>query len=156
MSPNGIKLKLLLVGDGRLLPALRELARDLWIDAYCQFPGNLPKLGDVYRGVDIFVMPSLWEGLSLAMLEAMAAGLPMIATDVGGAREVLGDSEWGLLIPPKDPAAIRAAVERLLTDDLLRSGMAQAGKRRVEENYSVTNLAHRLSDLYRSAVEREA
>lgn len=155
-APNGVRLKLLLVGDGRLLPALREMARDFGIDAYCQFPGNLPKLADVYRGIDIFIMPSLWEGLSLAMLEAMAAGLPMIATDVGGAREVLGDSKWGLLIPPNNPAAISTAVERLLTDDRLRSEIARAGKRRVEENYSVTSLAHSLSDLYRSAVEGEA
>lgn len=151
LLPAHPDLKLLLVGDGRLLPQLKENAERLGIAAACRFPGNLAQLADVYRAIDVFVMPSLWEGLSLAMLEAMAAGLPMIATEVGGARDVLGDSEWGVLIPPRDPAAIVTAIDRLLADPQQRGALAEAGAARVRANYSVTALTAQLVDIYRAA-----
>ena len=153
-ATNRDRLKLLLVGDGRLLPALRDLAEALQIGAYCRFPGNMRELADVYRGSDIFVMPSLWEGLSLAMLEAMAAGLPVVATDVGGARDVLGDSKFGLLVPPGDSSAIHGSVLRLLKDEQFCAEMALAGQRRVAERYSVSILAQSLSDLYLKALAK--
>lgn len=145
-------LKLLVVGDGRLLPQLREAADRLGIADACRFPGNIVQLADVYRAIDIFVMPSLWEGLSLAMLEAMAAGLPMIATDVGGARDVLGDSQWGVLVPPRDADAIAAAVASLLANRPACAEMAAAGAERVRKHYSVTALTEQLSGIYRSAL----
>lgn len=152
-SPGSDDLGLLIVGDGRLMPKLRETAERLGIAAYCRFPGNLPQLGDVYRAIDVFVMPSLWEGLSLAMLEAMAAGLPMVATNVGGARDVLGDSERGVLVPSGDAAAIAIAVGGLIADGRARTEIADAGTRHVRERYSVAALATQLSDIYLAALE---
>lgn len=148
---DGNRLKLLLVGDGRLLPELKETAARLGIsDAVC-FPGNIAKLAEVYQAIDLFTMPSLWEGLSLAMLEAMAAGLPMVATEVGGARDVLGNNQWGLLVPPHDAAALASAIDSLLDDPDTAARLAAAGKARVHANYSVAALAHQLSGLYRAA-----
>lgn len=152
--PDGHRLKLLLVGDGRQLPYLKEYAERLGISADVRFPGNITKLAEVYRAMDIFAMPSLWEGLSLAMLEAMAAGLPMVATEVGGARDVLGDSQWGLLIPPHDASALAAAIGRLLDDPAAAAHLAAAGKARVHANYSVAALTDQLSGLYRAALGR--
>lgn len=155
-SPGiGDNLGLLVVGDGRLLPALQNAAERLGIAETCRFPGNMSKLADVYRAVDIFVMPSLWEGLSLAMLEAMAAGLPMVATDVGGARDVLGDNQWGLLVPPGDAAMLAEAVGKLLTESGSCAKMAAAGAQRVRERYSAATLTGQLSDIYRAALTQQ-
>lgn len=146
-------LRLLVVGDGRLLPVLRETAIRLGIAEACRFPGNIAKLAEVYRAIDVFVMPSLWEGLSLAMLEAMAAGLPMIATDVGGARDVLGDSLRGRLVPPGDAVALAQVAHELLLDVPRRATMADAGCRHVRENYSVAALSRQLAGLYTAALQ---
>jgi L-malate glycosyltransferase len=147
-------LRLLIVGDGRLMPTLHETATRLGIADACYFPGNIALLADIYRAIDIFIMPSLWEGLSLAMLEAMAAGLPVVATDVGGALDVLGDNRWGLLIPPKDAEAIATTVAGLLADPLASNKMAIAGMQRVREHYSVVGLADQISGIYLSALEK--
>lgn len=152
-QPGGGDLRLLLVGDGRLLPQLREAAENLDIADACRFPGNISRLADVYRAIDVFTMPSLWEGLSLAMLEAMAAGLPMVATDVGGARDVLGDSRWGLVVPPHDADALATAIEKLLDDPQATAEMAASGRERVHANYSVTALTNQLANLYQTAMK---
>jgi glycosyltransferase involved in cell wall biosynthesis len=144
-------LKLLVVGDGRLLPQLREMAARLGIADACRFPGQIARLADVYRAIDVFVMPSLWEGLSLAMLEAMAAGLPVVATEVGGARDVLGDNEWGLLVPPRDASALARAIDRLLANPRDRETFAARGAARVREHYGVNILAAQLAEIYRAA-----
>jgi glycosyltransferase involved in cell wall biosynthesis len=149
--PGGESLRLLIVGDGRLLPDLRALAVRMGLDDVSRFPGQISQLADVYRAMDVFVMPSLWEGLSLAMLEAMAAGLPVVATEVGGARDVLGDSEWGLLVPPGDARALADAMARLLTDVQTRQDFATRGAERVRKHYSVATLAAQLANLYRAA-----
>ncbi len=152
--PDGERLKLLLVGDGRLLPKLQETAARLGITNDCHFPGNISRLADVYRAIDVFTMPSLWEGLSLAMLEAMAAGLPIVATQVGGARDVLGDNQYGLLVQPRDPEMLAQAIAQLLADPASCATLAAAGKDQVHRNYSITALASQLSDIYRAAIER--
>jgi glycosyltransferase involved in cell wall biosynthesis len=154
--PDGQRLKLLLVGDGRLLPQLKEVSERLGISEAVCFPGSIAKLADVYRAIDLFAMPSLWEGLSLAMLEAMAAGLPMVATEVGGARDVLGDDRYGLLVPAHDSDALAAALGKLLDDPSATAKLAATGKARVHADYSVTSLTQQLSGLYRAAMEFEA
>ncbi len=151
-QPGGDALRLLIVGDGRMLPRLHETAATLGLEEVCRFPGQLAKLADVYRAVDLFAMPSLWEGLSLAMLEAMAAGLPVIATDVGGAREVLGDNQCGRLVPPRDATALARAITDLLGHPDERARVAAAGRDRVRSTYSAVTLAARLSSMYLAAL----
>lgn len=148
-------LRLLVVGDGRLKPATEARAARLGITDACRFPGSITHLGDVYRAIDVFVMPSLWEGLSLAMLEAMAAGLPMVATDVGGVRDVLGDNRYGLLVPPGDPVVLAQALAKLLIDPQKRCELADSGRRHVRDNYSVAYLSRQLGELYESALSKK-
>lgn len=150
---DGMPLRLLVVGDGRLKAATEQRAAELGIAEACRFPGSIKDLADVYRSVDVFVMPSLWEGLSLAMLEAMAAGLPMVATDVGGARDVLGDNVRGILVPAGDAAALAQAINGLLVDAERRSAMAGSGSRHVRENYGVAALSRQLAGLYDAALQ---
>lgn len=146
-------LRLLIVGDGRLKSATEQQAARLDIADACRFPGSIKDLADIYRAIDIFVMPSMWEGLSLAMLEAMAAGLPMIATDVGGARDVLGEGLRGMLAPAGDAEALAMAMRDLLIDTGRRVATADSGCRHVRENYSVAALSRQLAELYAAALK---
>jgi glycosyltransferase involved in cell wall biosynthesis len=150
--PGKESMKLLVVGDGRLLPRLKDDAVRLGVAEHCRFPGNIALLADVYRAMDLFVLPSLWEGLSLALLEAMAAEVPVIATDVGGSREVLGEDQFGVVIPSKSAGAIANAVNRVFADPAAAAIRASAGAEHVSANFSVKSLAARLSALYVSAV----
>lgn len=149
-------LRLLIVGDGRLRSATEAKAIRLGLSDACRFPGSIIQLADVYRAIDLFVMPSLWEGLSLAMLEAMAAGLPMVATDVGGARDVLGDNRHGLLVPPGDVAALAQSMAKLVIDPQQRRELADLGSRHVRDNYSVAYLSRQLGELYESALSEKS
>jgi len=148
-----IKIKLLLVGDGPLLQKLKEIALSLKIIDRVYFAGNIRSLATAYKAMDLFVMPSLWEGLSLAMLEAMAASLPVIATDVGGARDVLLDSQFGVLIPPNNHPALAAALNHLLRNADQRKRYAISAKERVNTNYDINSLTQKLSLLYLNAVD---
>jgi glycosyltransferase involved in cell wall biosynthesis len=151
---DGRRLKLLIVGDGRLRSYLQEVSKQLGISEAVCFSGSIGDLGEIYQALDLFAMPSLWEGLSLAMLEAMAAGLPVVATEVGGARDVLGESQYGLLVPPSDPAALEISIGKVIDAPDYAFRMANAGRERVRLNYDVAALASQIEGLYRAAVPR--
>ena len=102
--------------------------------------------------MDIFVMSSLWEGLSLAMLSAMAAKLPVVATQVGGVEEVIGDDQCGLTVPLKDSKALADAIERLINNPSEARRLAMLGQDRVKENYSDKALINQLEEIYTMAV----
>jgi len=142
------KIKLLIIGDGDLLPALHQKCNMLGISDICKLPGSMPQLANIYRAIDVFVMPSLWEGLSLAMLEAMAAELPIIATNVGGVNDVIKHEEHGLIVKPGDYFEISSAIQRLYFSPTLRKQLSLSGAQRVRENYSITSMASILSTLY--------
>lgn len=139
---------LLLVGGGREEAALREQAARLALGERVCFLGMRDDLGDLFRAMDLFVMPSLWEGLSLAMLSAMAAGLPVVATHVGGVPEVLGGDERGFVLPPGDAAALaeRIAWCHAHPDEAARAGAA--GAAHVRANYSDAALVKRVETVY--------
>jgi glycosyltransferase involved in cell wall biosynthesis len=86
---------------------------------------------------DLFVLPSLSEGISITLLEAMAAGLPAVATDVGGNREVIRDGETGLLVPVEDAAALASAMLSVLTDPVQARRMGAAGRERVDADFNI-------------------
>src|SRR5262249_32652436 len=104
---------LMLVGDGALRGALEQHAASLGIRDRVTFCGTRRDLGDVLPAMDIFALPSLWEGLPLALLLAMGAGRPVVATNIAGIPEVVTDRQTGFLVPPGDVAAIGAALARL-------------------------------------------
>jgi glycosyltransferase involved in cell wall biosynthesis len=91
---------------------------------------------DAYHGADIFALPSWAEGLPVAVLEAMACGLPVVASNVGGTPDLLEDGVSGLLIPPRDPRALADALERLIRDREVRSSLGRAARARVERAFS--------------------
>jgi glycosyltransferase involved in cell wall biosynthesis len=142
---------LLLLGEGPQATAWRALA-----GAGVLFRGKVDNVEEYLRACDLFVLPSLVEGLSNAQLEAMAAGLPALVTDVGGAGDLIAHGESGWLVPPDDAPALEAALLRLLGDERLRARLAAAGRDRVLRDYTLEEAARRLRDLYaRLATARE-
>ncbi|HXM88454.1 MAG TPA: glycosyltransferase, partial [Candidatus Acidoferrum sp.] len=122
--------------------------------------GRIKLLGrvDDVRGLlwasDAFAMPSLKEGLGVAALEAMASGLPVIASDVGGLREVVEDDRTGIIVPPANPEKIASAIKRLAESPELRTQMSAAARARVVENYSMEQMAARTLALYRECLRK--
>ena len=110
-------------------PRCGSWRRELGLAGRVHFLGQRRDIPDLLSALDIFVLPSHSEGVSLALLEAMAAGLPVIATAVGGLPEVVTDGENGLLIPPKDPEALAQALARLLADPALAKKLGENARR---------------------------
>lgn len=113
-------------------------------------------IADLQALADIFVMPSLWEGLPMAMLEAMLAGNAVVASATGGIPEAIADGADGLLVPPGDPERLAAALHRLLTDVPLRARLAQAGQQRAQREFTVGVMTERYESLYARALGRVA
>jgi sugar transferase (PEP-CTERM/EpsH1 system associated) len=139
---------LLLVGGGSQQAALERMSRRLGISERVRFLGDRADVPDLLRGMDVFVLPSLWEGMPNAALEAMAVGLPVVATAVGGTPEVVVDGVTGLLVPPGDPDALAQSIARLLCDPDLRYKMGQAGRERVVKHFSVGRMVEQTEWLY--------
>ena len=116
--------------------------------------GRVDDVRELLWASDIFAMPSLKEGLGVAALEAMASGLPVIASDVGGLREVVEDGRTGIIVPPANSKQIASAIQRLAESDGLRAQMGAAARARVVENYSMEKMAARTLALYRECVRK--
>jgi glycosyltransferase involved in cell wall biosynthesis len=102
------------------------------------------------HALDVFALPSRAEGISNTILEAMASGLPVVATDVGGNAELVAEGETGMLVPAQDPHAMAQALLRYTSDAALRHTHGAAGRSRVERNFSIDNMVERYTRLYQS------
>jgi glycosyltransferase involved in cell wall biosynthesis len=136
--------------DAGSLDATRALAGDLGILPRIRFAGLRTDVPDFLRAADLFVHPSHQEGFSNAILEAMAAGLPVVACDVGGNPEAVVDGETGRLVPPRNPERLAAAMAELLGDEGKRRTMGEAGKRRAEERFSLGRMVAEVEAMYES------
>ena len=137
-----------LIGDGKERPSLERQVKDAGISRNFRFLGSRKNVPDLLACCDIAVLPSDSEGSPNAVLEAMAARLPVIATCVGGVPEVIHNEVTGLLVPPADPSALSAAILRLLSDHELRNCLADAGHKHVVERFSFQRLINSLEALY--------
>ena len=140
------------VGEGNQLPELLEQCNRLGLEDNIHFVGHQQDVAEWLPHFDIFALPSAWEGISLALLEAMAAGLPVVATAVGGTPEVVLDEQTGLLTPPGDPQAMAAALERLLSDPALRQEMGAAGQARVSASFAIEGTQEQLEQALPAAL----
>ncbi|HWP35156.1 MAG TPA: glycosyltransferase [Thermodesulfobacteriota bacterium] len=154
LSRQGVAVRGLVVGDGPLRPRLEGLARELGLGERVVFAGHVPDVRPYLAQMDLFVLPSFAEGLPMALLEAMAAGLPVVATDVGGVREVLEPADAGLLVPPGSAGALAAACLALVRDPARRAALGRAAARRVAEAFSIAVTGPRYLALYREAAAR--
>jgi glycosyltransferase involved in cell wall biosynthesis len=145
---NGLRPQLLVVGDGPLRRRLAEQAASLGIADSVRFAGHVADVRIPLAAMDVFVLSSNAEGMSNALLEAMAAGRPVIGTAVGGTAEVLDGADRGLLVPPGDPDALGGAMLALLADRERARRLGEAGRRWVTETVGADAMVRRLEDLY--------
>lgn len=145
-----------LVGEGPARKELEWLARELGIENKVIFTGQRADMPGVYASLDVFVLPSLNEGMPLTVLEAQAANRAVIASRVGAVPELIQHRETGLLIEPGDVTSLRNAMLELLADASLRAGLAARGQARVREHYSAEAMAKRYLSLYEDVLERRA
>jgi glycosyltransferase involved in cell wall biosynthesis len=131
--------------DPEYPPKLERLAAELGIARSVTFTGQVPMATEYLPAMDVLVNASEPEPFGLSILEAMAAGVPVVAVDSGGPREIIRRGQDGLLVPSSDPAQIAAAVERLLTSPELRERVREAGARRVRESFTADRMAAELS-----------
>ncbi|MFX1539025.1 MAG: glycosyltransferase family 4 protein [Promethearchaeota archaeon] len=149
------RIKLMMAGSGPLLRRIKRVISELNLDRYVVIPGNLEyrEIPKIHNLADIFVMPSIptrWgqEKFGIAIIESMACAKPVISTLSGSIPEVVGEA--GILVPPADFLSLYQAIKRLILDETLRMKLGQMAKTRVEKNFSVSIVAKKLKEIYRS------
>lgn len=148
------QVRLVIVGDGPLRQTALELLRSAKMDHLAWLPGERSDIPEVMQTLDLFVLPSLGEGTSNTILEAMATGLPVVATRVGGNLELVTEGETGLLVPPGDPDRMARAIESyvIARDNTSRHG--RVARRRTEEQFAIEAMVSRYLDVYDTVLNR--
>jgi glycosyltransferase involved in cell wall biosynthesis len=148
--------RLIVAGRGPDESVLHRLATKLGIDDRVEWVGWTEQPAEQLPRFTVFVLPSRSEGLPLSVCEAMLAGLPVVASDVGGVGEVVVDGETGVLVPPDHPDALAGAIETLLRDAALRARMGEAGRQRARTHFTASAMARSYESLYAELVTRRA
>jgi glycosyltransferase involved in cell wall biosynthesis len=148
LKDRGITTKYLFIGDGPIKDDLKSLSERLGISEETRFLGFRKDVLEIMKIVDIAVSTSVREGFSLALLELMAVGVPVVATDVGGNREAIINEETGFLVPESSSEAVANAIERLLMDAGMRLNMSKKAVKRVNEFFTVRKMVERTEVLY--------
>jgi glycosyltransferase involved in cell wall biosynthesis len=141
-----------LVGDGPLRPAMESLAGSLGIRERVHFLGQRRDVDRIFSQSQISVLVSNWEGFPLSILEAMRAGLPVVASGVGGVAEAVEDNKTGYVVPQRDPEAVRDRIERLLASATRRVELGTNGRRRYEEHFTLDRLVARTLTVYQNVL----
>jgi glycosyltransferase involved in cell wall biosynthesis len=145
---------LMLIGDGPERRALEAYATTLGIRERVTFCGTRRDLGNLLPAMDVFALPSLWEGLPLALILAMGAGRPVVATGIAGIPEVVSDGETGLLVEPGDPVALGSALARMCGDAALRARVGAAARASVRERFGADAYSEAMTGLYEEFLGR--
>ena len=140
---------LLVAGEGPCRADLARLIEELGVGRQVRLLGDRPDVPTVLGALDLFVLPSIAEGMSNTVLEAMAAGLPVVATRVGGNGEMVEDGVTGRLVRPQDPDGLAAVIAAYLEDPHLRATQGKAGRQRAAEHFSLDRMCAAYTDLYR-------
>jgi glycosyltransferase involved in cell wall biosynthesis len=139
---------IVVVGGGPLEESLRRQAAKLELGRNFLMLGERTDAREILSLFDIFVLPSLWEGLPLVLIEAAALGKPMIATDIDGVREVIRNGENGILVPPRDPAKLAESVIRLIEDPSLASKLGVNAEKEIPHLFPLSRMVEKTQQLY--------
>ncbi len=154
-APIQVLHRLVFVGSGETLEAVRAVARASAISDRIEFWGARDDVSTILANSQVFVLATNWESFPISILEAMRAGLPVVATDVGGIREAVVDGETGFLVPHGDQSVLTDRLERLLRDPLLRVRMGEAGRVRFERLFTIEKMLERTLRVYQAAQSRQ-
>ena len=147
--------RLIIIGDGSSRTDLENLVVEKNLEKNVKFLGFRRDIPGLLMEMNVFVLPSLWEGLGNVILEAMAAQRPVVATKVGGIPEMVNHNETGFLVPPGDSKMLAAEILKLLKDSQMRINMGKAGRERVEEKFSIDNTVNGLEAVYDELIKRK-
>ena len=156
LRDHGTTVQLDLVGDGTRLEALQWQARELGIDDRVTFSGAVgqDRIREHYRRADVFCLPSLGEGIPVVLMEALAMGLPAIASNTMGIPELIEDGVTGLLVPAGRPDELGHAIERLARDRSLGRRLGETGRRKVIDEYNLDRGVDQLRDAFTDLLAR--
>lgn len=143
--------RLVLFGDGELRSNLEAQVNQLGLQSQVQIAGQVNNVFERLEEFDLFVSPSLWEGLPTVIMEAMAVGVPVVATDIPGTREMITHQKNGWLVPPADPSGLAKAIIELIETPQIMQELSQAGMESVEQ-YSIVEIAKAYLQLYESLI----
>lgn len=141
-------VRLIILGDGLMRDALKAKANDLGIGGIVTFKGQVENVSDYLRNAGLFVLPSYQEGLPNSLLEAMACGLPVIASKIGGVVDVVEDGKSGILFEPGDVSRLASAMIKLLNDNELRMRLGKEARKRIVDSFSIDRIADEYISLY--------
>ncbi|OYV02100.1 MAG: sugar transferase [Burkholderiales bacterium PBB5] len=147
------RLRLVMVGDGPLRAEAQAVLQAGGVADLAWLPGERQDVPDVMRGLDAFVLPSLAEGISNTILEAMATGLPVLATQVGGNADLVDDAQTGWLVPAGDVPALAEGLLKLACDPMRAQGMGRLGRKRVEAHFSLPAMVASYQSLYQRLLD---
>jgi len=156
LASRGVPFTAAIVGDGPLEREVRSSVADAKLDDRVAVRRFSDVGSDVLGALDVFVLPSRWESLPIAILEAMAAGLPVVAADVGGVHEAVIDGQTGFLTPRDDASAVADAVQKLLGDTGLRRRMGEAGREVQQRIFGYDRMIDEMVAVYRAVLERSS
>jgi len=142
------------VGDGETRPALEILAQELGLGDRVRFLGNRKDVAAILAQSHIFVLPTNWEGFPLSVLEAMRAGLPVVASRVGGIEEAVADGETGHLVPPGDQEAFENALSTVVNNRAVRISMGEAGRAKYEREFTISAMLRKTQQVYTQVKSR--
>lgn len=148
MIEQGRDVEVIIAGDGRLRGKLEHQAQDLNISERVHFLGMRRDLGNIFRAMNALAMPSLWEGLSLVLLSTMAAKVPIVATHVGNAPELIGDNRYGILIPPQNAEKLANTLAEVMDNPEAYTEMTHNAEAMVKEQYGEEKYVSSLVGLY--------
>ena len=148
-------LYLLLVGGGELENAVREQVAGLGLQSRVRFLGIRADVADILRASDVFVLSSRWEGNPMSVMEAMAAGLPVVSTTVGGVPELVQEGATGLLVPLEDAGALAQALQALVDDPVRRQAMGAAARQHAIAHFDIRHTVRGYEQLYESLLHRK-
>jgi glycosyltransferase involved in cell wall biosynthesis len=156
LSGHDAPVHLAVVGDGEERPRLEALAGRLGLGARIHFLGWRTDLETILKELDVVICASKNEGTPVALIEAMAAGVPVLSTDVGGVADLIAHGETGWLVRPGDPSSLAHAIRHLLGDEPLRARLAAAGRTVALERHGVEGLIRRVEALYTAVMAGES
>ena len=149
--------RLTVAGSGPELPALERLVSDLGLNENVRFTGRLDNemIATLYQDADVMINPSLVDNMPISILEALASGVPVVSTDVGGIPFLVTHEKNALLVPPANPEIMAEAVLRVLNDQVLVKQLVEEGLKLVKE-YAWPNVRHRLLPVYQQALHKSS
>jgi len=147
-----LNFSVLIIGEGPLRDTLIKYTHEKGLNNKIHFLGQRLDIPELLAITDIFVLPSLFEGMPLSLMEAMASGLPVVSTDVGGVSELVVDGETGFLVPPRNSAALAEKIKTLIDDKALSKAMGVKGQERIKNNFTFEAMVDKTETLYRGLI----